>query len=200
MSAQSKRGSILDFLHHYGIPYDGITENDLICYCNSEVDWFQEEVIIISVIDKLVQLNYEQYKEVIFKLHEILIINLNNLMKRINNNTNIYGLSYAHSYILYLLTNRDLSKLKPTIQYGFMYLIYYKDFYTVLLWDDKGDSCGIDDIMYNGIFNDEIFALIFHNIMVMDIDNSKPNSIITRPKRGLYDDANDANSSKKNKN
>ena len=197
MSAESKRKSILDFLHHYGIPYDGITENDLICYCNSEVDWFQDEVIIISVIDKLVQLNYEQYKEVIIKLYELLIIRLNNLMKKINNNTNIYGLSYGHSYILYLLTNRDLSKLKPTIQYGFMYLIYYKDFYTVSLWDDNGDSYSIANIVYNGIFNDEIFAVIFNSIIDMDVDNSNPNSIITRPKRGLYDDANDAISSKK---
>jgi hypothetical protein len=136
-------------------------------YCASCVDWFQEETMLIATIDKLVQINYQYYEPIIRKLHNILMISLKLFIEDQSSwkYSIDFGVPYGKEYILYLLDNNDLTKLKPTQQqFGFMYLCYYSDFYSIGLVDDNNQTICLYQIIENNLFNDEIFSILFKNI------------------------------------
>ena len=188
----------------HNVPWNEISNDDVFNqYCNSCVDWFQDEVILISFIDKLVQVDYDYYLPIIKKLHNILIISLRILLSESNLDT-IYGFQYGIDYILYLLNNQDLSKLKPTqTQFGFMYISYYQDFYNIALTDLRNNDQLIPLYILinhndNAFINDQVFRLLFDNISIKiqeHINNAEKEHFVSSMHQ--YDDDDDDQSSKR---
>jgi hypothetical protein len=100
----------------HNIPFNEISNESMISYfyftnVATNVDWCKNELILIYFIDKLVEVNYTFYEKTIIVLHKILIILLKELFER-NQIRCCYEYQHAKDYILYLLNNKDYSKLK----------------------------------------------------------------------------------------
>lgn len=162
------------FMITKNIPINEISEYDLFNYCEfnhhiCKFQWFEQEIIIIAFIDKLVQINDNKYKPIIIELFQKLIIKLQFIYKKIKTSNN-YEDIHSFGYIEYLLSNNDLTKLKPTQQYGFMYLTYYKLYYNISLNHYDNNFIIFDSLMYlsviidNNIFNDNILTILYFNL------------------------------------
>jgi hypothetical protein len=116
-------------------------------YVNHCVDWFQHETIIIFFIEQLISVNYIMYYKIITILHNKLISNVKNLLEQTEpelkeqndkeyeefGNNNPPGHIYGKEYFKYLIDNEDLTKLKPTENFEFMYIAYYYDLNNTML-------------------------------------------------------------------
>ena len=138
-------------------------------YCNSSIDWFQEHVIIIAFIDKMVTVNYEYYKTIITQLHAILKSSLTQLLQ-IPDVREHQDFKYTEHYIQWLLTTttNDLLTYGLTPRFDnneFMYILFYDNFYTLGLWSiHNTKSYSLDYVIENSIFNEEIFNLLYSNV------------------------------------
>jgi hypothetical protein len=155
----------------YNVVFDEITITDYNNYCNSMVDWFQDPTIIIAFIDKLMTVNYN--KSIIDKLYVILYNILSNLMIDIEKNNKEYiqwGIIYAKEYIQYLLNCKDLTKLKPTQNFGFMYITYYMDFNNILI---TKNNYKLSYIINNNLFDSNILEWLFDDFSHIKNNNNK---------------------------
>jgi mevalonate kinase len=135
------------------------------------VDWFQNPTIIIAFIDKLMTVNYN--KSIIDKLYVILYNILSNLMIDIEKNNKEYiqwGIIYAKEYIQYLLNCKDLTKLKPTQNFGFMYITYYMDFNNILI---TKNNYKLSYIINNNLFDSNILEWLFDDFSHIKNNNNK---------------------------
>lgn len=159
---------VRDIIYANRIPHNEITYDNFIKYESSCPDWFQNEVILISFIDKLVKTNFQKYENLIRDLHSVLIKSIMNSFEYFNKHypvgcSNDGGFRYGTDYMMYLMYNTDLTKLPPTQKDGFMYLCYHCDLYTIgnltnIINNDLTDKIVINFLKYieNDVLPDSI--------------------------------------------
>lgn len=171
-------------------------------YINHNDTWFNEEMIIISFIDKLVEIDFIKYREYIIGLHDILINYLKFIYYDIQNNPNKYDKKYTLSldYIYYLINCNDLTKLKPTIEINiFVYYIYNTSYYKIDLYYNNKRYTLYNIINIHILNNNNVFDILYANISNILKYN---NNLNIESKKRTFDEMNKTsfdNSNKKNK-
>ena len=156
-------------------------------YCHSNIDWLQNEVIMISFIDKMVSVNYEYYKTIITQLHTMLKYSIRQELqyRAISEHDDF---KYTENYMRWILTTttNDLltTGLKPRFDDNeFMYILFYENFYSLGLWSQ--DTCyPLHIVIINNIFDNNMFNLLYSEL---NINFQQQSEETTNKKRHLDD-------------
>jgi hypothetical protein len=193
---------INDIIIANNIPYNEIIYEDYVKYCENCLDWFQDEVILISFINKLFDTDPMKYHDIIFELYNLLMRNLINIKEFFNknypSNTNDGGFKYGVEYINFLLNNDNITKILPTQKDGFMYIGYYNDYYSICI-KHNNKYCKLSTLLTD-MFDDEIVNVILlyirNNINYYLINTNETLPEIKRKNKRLRTD-DDATNDKK---